>query len=156
MLAGMQGSRDRWLRLLAGSLRAACALEEPQLAELRRQFDRDLRFLVERVLRETREIVGAERLAAFAPLIAAAAERLGEERPDLRPWRCDHSPLEPSAAQVERWRALAALCLTASDSVRKRLTKDDGFAPKSPDKSVMLDLLLELGRSPDAARALAR
>ncbi len=50
LIAEMLPSRDRWLPLLAGRLRAASAIDEAQLASVRRHLDEDLRLLVTRVL----------------------------------------------------------------------------------------------------------
>ncbi|MEA3159255.1 MAG: hypothetical protein QOD95_803, partial [Gammaproteobacteria bacterium] len=45
LIAEMLPSRDRWLPLLAGRLQAASAIDEAQLASVRRHLDEDLRLL---------------------------------------------------------------------------------------------------------------
>ena len=76
------------------------------------------------------------------------------ERPDLAEWQLERSPLRPESGHIERWRGIAAMCLTKEGTLRKQLTKDEGFPPKCADKPLMLNLLSEFDRQPGALRAL--
>jgi ATP-dependent helicase/nuclease subunit A len=145
LIADMLGGRDRWLPLLAGRLRAASALGEEQLGEVRRHFDEDLNLLVTRVLLRARELLGEERVAALSPLMYAAAQSLGPSSP-MAPWFHSASALRPQAADAARWRSMARLLLTAEGALRRRVTVTDGFAPDSPDKPVLMGILAELAR----------
>jgi ATP-dependent exoDNAse (exonuclease V) beta subunit len=69
-------------------------------------------------------------------------------------WIADATPPRAGCADLPRWRAFAKLCLTADGKIRKSLTKNEGFAPQSPDKRVMVDLLQELDRHPAARQTL--
>jgi ATP-dependent helicase/nuclease subunit A len=155
LIAEMLPSRDRWLPLLAGRLRASSAIDEAQLRRVRRHFDEDLELLIARTLRAAAEALGAERIAALAPLLRAAAGRLNGTRPDMVDWQLDQSPLAPESRHIERWRGLAATCLTNASALRKRLTRTEGFPPQCADKSTMMDLLSEFERDPGLVRALA-
>ena len=154
LVAGMLSSRDRWLPLLAGRLRASSAIDEAQLRRVRQHFDEDLELLIARALRAAAEALGAERIAALSPLLRAAAGRLNGARPEMLDWQLDPSPLAAEPAHIERWRGLAATCLTNGSSLRRRLTKTEGFPPQCADKSTMMDLLSEFERDPRLLRAL--
>jgi ATP-dependent exoDNAse (exonuclease V) beta subunit len=160
LIAGMLPSRDRWLPLLAGGLQAASALDDARLARVREQFDQDLQLLVTRALIRAHATLGRELLGAVAPLMHGAARRLAAERPDkilpdLLEWIAGGTPPRADSADLPRWRAFAKLCLTGEGKIRKSLTKNEGFAPQSPDKTVMQDLLQELDRHPAARHTLA-
>jgi ATP-dependent helicase/nuclease subunit A len=154
LIAGMLPSRDRWLPLLAGRLQAASSLGEAQLGRVRQRFDEDLELLVTRTLRNAYEALGGERVAALSPLLRAAAQRLDDERADIAEWRLEQPPLQPDAKHVGRWRGMAALCLTNGSSIRKRLTKAEGFPPQCAEKPLMLELLAELANMPAALGTL--
>jgi ATP-dependent helicase/nuclease subunit A len=146
LIAEMLPSRDRWLPLLAGHLQAASALDERQLAGIRRQFDEDLALLVERVLLRAQELIGRENLAALSGLMHAAACRLDNGGP-LTVWRVDGARLRPGAQDVARWRAMAEL-LTTERGLRKIVTKAHGFPAGCADKAPMLGLLEQFDRDP--------
>ena len=148
LIAEMLPSRDRWLPLLAGRLKAAAALDAGQLLGLRQRFDQDLRLLVGRVIQRAHQTLGGELLAALAPILAGAANREPDEVPHLASWRNDSSPLRDEVEDAARWRAAAEMLLTASGNVRKTVTKSDGFPPRCADKPVMVDILLKLGEDP--------
>jgi ATP-dependent helicase/nuclease subunit A len=154
LLADMLSSRDRWLPLLAGRLRAAIAMDEARLAGVRAHFDEDLCLLVTRVLLRAQEVLGEERLAALSPLMRGAAQRLGNASP-MAAWLLDETPLRPEARDIARWRCVAKLLLTAEGSLRKRVTVAEGFPADSRDKPRMLDLLAEFERDAPAAEILA-
>jgi ATP-dependent helicase/nuclease subunit A len=154
LIAEMLPSRDRWLALLAGRLQAASALDERQLERVRRHFDEDLQLLVTRALGAAYDALGGERVAALSPVLRAAARRIELPPPEIAVWRSDQPALQPEPGQIERWRGLAAMCLTKDSALRKRLTKTEGFPPQCAEKPLMLQLLSEFAREPRALRAL--
>ena len=154
LIAEMLPSRDRWLPLLAGRLRAASAIDEAQLASVRRHFDEDLRLLVSRVLLRACEVLGREELAALSALVHGAAQRL--EDPAMAEWRQDPSPLRPVPEDAARWRCMAALLLTADRrGLRKTVTKAQGFPSGSAGKAAMLNLLEKFAEDSRVLDALA-
>jgi ATP-dependent exoDNAse (exonuclease V) beta subunit len=141
LIAEMLPSRDRWLPLLAGHLRAASAIDEAQLASVRRHFDEDLRLLVNRVLLRAGEVLGREEITALSSLVHGAARRL-EDPAAMAAWRQDASPLRASPEDAARWRGMAALLLRADGrGLRKTLDRRQGFPPGSADKTAILSLL---------------
>ena len=153
LIAEMLPSRDRWLPLLAGPLQATSALDEAQLRRLRQYFDEDLELLVRRVLLGAYDALGAEAVAALSPLLHAAAQRLEGEPTE---WARAHGPLTPEPRHIGRWRGIAALCLTNEFTLRKRLTRSDGFPPGCAERPLMMDLLAEFARDPKILRALGQ
>jgi ATP-dependent helicase/nuclease subunit A len=148
LIAEMLPSRDRWLPLLAGHLRAASAIDEAQLAGVRRHFDEDLRLLVARVLLRAHEVLGRENTAALSSLMHGAAQRL-EDQTRLAAWHQDASPLRATPDDAARWRCTAALLLRADGrALRKTVTKAQGFAPGSADKTSMLNLIERFAADP--------
>ena len=154
LIADMLPARDRWLPLLAGNLRAASALDDAQLATVRAHFDQDLRLLITRSLRRAQEVLGEERLEAACRLMPGAAQRLGDDAPELADWRADAGPLRPDAGDMSRWRGLAITWLTNDRALRKQVNKNQGFPPGCADKPAMEDLLRELDRDPQAVEIL--
>ncbi|HXC08875.1 MAG TPA: UvrD-helicase domain-containing protein [Steroidobacteraceae bacterium] len=154
MIAGMLRERDRWLPLLAGRLRAASALDEAQLEQVRRQFNEDLQLLVSRVLRRALETLGAERVSALSALAHGASRRMPADRRQLSDWLEDATPLRAQAADLARWRAAAWLTLTGQGEFRRRLTRNEGFPPQCADHAPMADLLEEFSRDPHARQVL--
>jgi ATP-dependent helicase/nuclease subunit A len=154
LIADLLPGRDRWLPLLAGRLQAASALDEAQLARVRRHLDEDLQLLVSRVLVRAHDVLGAERIASISRLVHGAALRMGAERRELSDWERDGSSLRADTADLARWWSVARLLLTGEGEFRKRLTKNEGFPPQSADKLPMSDLLLELDRDPGARQIL--
>ena len=155
LIAEMLPSRDRWLPLLAGRLQAASALDEPQLQRVRQHFDEDLELLITRTLRDASEALGGERIEALSRLLRIAAQRLDGRRPEMIEWQREHAPLLPEPGHIGRWRGMATLCLTNGDSLRKQLTKNEGFPPQCAEKAPMMNLLSEFEREPVVLRALA-
>jgi ATP-dependent helicase/nuclease subunit A len=154
LIAGMLRERDRWLPLLAGRLRAASALDDTQLEQVRRQFDEDLQLLVSRVLHRAFEALGAERISALSALAYGASQRMPADRRQLSDWLQDATPLRAQAADLARWRGAAWLMLTGQGEFRRRLTRNEGFPPQCADHSPMADLLEEFGRDPHARQVL--
>ncbi len=156
LIAEMLPGRDRWLPLLAGRLQAASALDEVQLRRVRQQFDEDLELLVTRALRGAHAALGDERIAALAPLLCAAAQRLEGRRAAIADWQFEQGPLRPDVRHLGRWRGMADACLTngSAPAVRRRLSRADGFPPQCAEKQPMLDLLSEFERDPKVLSAL--
>jgi len=145
-IVDMLGSRDRWLPLLVGGLRAASDVDAAALEHVRAEFDADLRYLVERGLAAAHAALGPERTAALARLATAAAQRLEPTNPALAAWRDASASLGGSADDLGRWRQLADFVLTRDGKVRSRVTKTQGFPVGCADKPAMTDLLTELAR----------
>ena len=141
LIAEMLPSRDRWLPLLAGRLRAASAIDEVQLASVRRHFDEDLRLLVSRVLLRAHEVLGKENIAVLSSLMRSAAQRLEDPTP-MAVWRQEANPLSSRPLDTARWRSMAALLLRADGrGLRKTVTKAQGFPAGNTDRTSMLSLI---------------
>ena len=154
LIAGMLPSRDRWLPLLAGHLRATNALDEAQLQLVRRHLDEDLRLLVSRALGVAAEAIGGERLEALSGFMHAAALRVENPDEGMLAWRANPTTLWPDPGHIARWRGVANTLLTNDATYRKRLTKNEGFPPQSTDKTPMMELIAEFDREPAVLRAL--
>jgi ATP-dependent exoDNAse (exonuclease V) beta subunit len=141
LLADMLATRDRWLPLLAGRLRAGEAISHAQLGLLRAHFDEDLALLMSRVLHRASALLGAERLALIADLMRRAARRVGAPSPDLLEWRVAGAGLSLQVEDIGRWRAFAQTVLTRSGAWRKSLDVRAGFPPGAPDKETMQELI---------------
>jgi ATP-dependent helicase/nuclease subunit A len=156
LIAEMLPSRDRWLPLLAGNLRAASSLDAAQLSSIRAHFDQDLRLLITRTLLRAQEILGAERLQAAGRLMQGAAQRLGHEAAQMAACREDATPLRAAADDVARWRGFAINVLTADGKkIRSRPTNTQGFPSGCAEKQEMQDLLDELGNIVSGCDVLA-
>jgi ATP-dependent helicase/nuclease subunit A len=154
LIAEMLPSRDRWLPLLAGRLQAASAIDEAQLASVRRHLDEDLRLLVTRLLLRAHEVFGKENTTALSSLMHGAAQRL-EDPTRLAGWREDASPLRDIPEDAARWRCMAALLLRADGrALRKTVNKAQGFPPGSADKTSMLSLIESFAADPRILDAL--
>jgi ATP-dependent helicase/nuclease subunit A len=141
LIAEMLPSRDRWLPLLAGRLRAASAIDEVQLASMRRHFDEDLRLLVHRVLLRACEVLGREDMTVLSSLMHGAARRLDDPTP-MAVWHQDASPLRAGPEDAARWRCMAAQLLRADGrGLRKTVDKRQGFPRGCADKATILGLL---------------
>jgi len=163
-IVGLLGSRDRWLPLLVGGLRAASDVDPAALESIRAEFDADLRYLVERGLAASASALGPERRSALARLAVGAAQRLEPTSTALAAWRAvagnegaaaneagtgsggATAGLGTRAGDLGRWRELADLVLTNEGKVRSRITKTQGFPVGCADKPEMMDLLDELAR----------
>jgi ATP-dependent exoDNAse (exonuclease V) beta subunit len=154
LIAGRLPSRDLWLPLLAGSLSPAAAAAPAHLLAVRRQFDADLRALVERSLVGAARALGAERLAALSAILHAAAREPAEAPPNLAAWREGAGTLQPTAADLPRWREALAIVLKVDGELRSTVTKLNGFPAQSRHKGPMQDLLQEWARDPSLAAVL--
>ena len=154
LISSMLPSRDRWLPLLAGRLKATHALDEVQLQQVRRHLDEDLTLLVSRALSVAAEAIGEEHLEALSNLMHAAARRLEGPSDSMVAWQGDGSVLRADSGDSSRWRGVAAMMLTNEGAYRKRLTKNEGFPPQCADKPRMLDLIAEFDRATAVLRSL--
>ena len=152
LIAEMLPSRDRWLPLLAGRLRAASAIDEARLASVRRHFDEDLRLLVSRLLLRADEVLGRDNTAALSSLMHGAAQRI--EDPAMAVWRQDASPLRAAPEDAARWRGMAAQLLTADRRLRKSVDKRQGFPAGCADKVLIVSLLEKFAEDPRILEAL--
>lgn len=155
LIVEMLPQRDRWLPFLVGHLHAAVEMDEGQLAHVRARFDEDLGLLVRRELTRAHGILGGEFLAALGPCLYAAARNSGATRVELVPWQADPSPLGADLRDLGRWRAVAAVLLTAGNKIRKRVDRTFGFPPACVEKELIQSLLEELERRDAAADAVA-
>ena len=153
LISQMLPSRDRWLPQLAGGLQISRSLDDAQLRRVRQLFDEDLALLVSRALSRAYDCIGKERIGALSRLMRGAAARV-EQPSVLSEWQAGGGELAAKAAHVGRWRALAAVLLTGKGTLRRNLTKNEGFPEKSADKAQMLDLIAELNRDPSVLPAL--
>ncbi len=145
LIATLLPSRERWLPLLVGSLHAASSLSDIQLIKLRQQFDQDLAIVITRVLAQAYDLLG-EKIAVIAELVHRAALRLGPDRGGCLAWRETASSLCEDISDIARWRSLANFFLTGKGEYRKRWTVTEGFPPGCADRTLVLDLLIELER----------
>ena len=60
-----------------------------------------------------------------------------------------HWTLKPNLTETESWIALSNLLLTKEGNLRKAVDIRSGFAPKDPNKSLMLSALMELDSHPE-------
>ncbi len=65
----------------------------------------------------------------------------------------DHLP-KPVLEDEAHWRALATLCMTKDDSIRKKVDKNLGFPPTSPHKKAFLNELERFANDPILIHAL--
>ena len=159
LIAGMLGSRDRWLPLLAGRLQAASALDATQLQRVRQHLDEDLQLLIARVLIRAKDILGPEKIATLSRLAYGAAQRAataaGSVPADDFGWSSDRTGLRADTADLARWRGVVRLLLTREGGFRKRLTTKEGFPSQCADKPAMMDVLQELEGDPRTRPVLA-
>jgi ATP-dependent helicase/nuclease subunit A len=154
LIADMLPSRDRWLRLLVGRLQAASALDEPQLARVRRHFDEDLALLVTRALQNAHDALGGAIIADVSALLRGAARRVGAERPEWNAWAAERPPLRPHPSDLDRWRALADVFLTKGNKLRRRFTRTEGFPAQCAEHSPMTSLLEDFAQRPQILSSL--
>jgi ATP-dependent exoDNAse (exonuclease V) beta subunit len=157
LLADMLATRDRWLPLLVGRLRAGEAISCAQLELLRAHFNEDLALLMSRVLHRACALIGAERLPMIADLMRGAARRASSPNPDLLEWRVEGAGLSLRVEDIGRWRAFAQTVLTKGGAWRKSLDVRAGFPPGTADKETMQELISVLKddvRTSDVLREL--
>lgn len=143
LLAAMLARRDQWLRhAIAGHSREAA--------------EAGIAALVANDLAAAARAIDEHRQQRLMPVARYAA---GNLRPDhaLAPLRDWMAPLAPTADDLPRWRALAALLLT-KDAPRKRVDVRLGFPPKEskPQQETLFGVIAELTAADAAALARVR
>jgi ATP-dependent helicase/nuclease subunit A len=147
--------RNEWLQHLLHSLRITEELSADAAAEIRREFDGDLRALIERAITPAREMIGDERLGQLGALMRGAAGRIEDPSPDWLLWRDDARGTRGVADDVGRWRAIAALLTTQGGSWRKSFDARVGFPAKHPDKDRINVLAATLSDNAALCEAIA-
>ncbi len=156
LVAGMLAHRDQWLRHLTGN-------DEPRN---RQRLEAALQHIIVAALARAREAFPAEHKTKLVELLHFASDRLG---PDSALAACRELDDLPPATitALPCWHALADWLLTAQGSLRKSITKNQGFPPKSAGstaeerarfeamKLAMKDLLEALQQQQIFADALA-
>ncbi len=144
LLASMLARRDQWLRHALGP-------------RLREEAEEALATLIDRDLQCAASFLDGPTQAALMPLACYAANNLPGDSPlaALLGWR---TPLSGISDELPQWRALRHLLLTGSGTLRKKLTKGEGFPPKVSEsqKNALSEILDGLAGRPGATAVLAR
>lgn len=127
-LADMLSKRDQWMPLLEES-RDRDALEE----NLQSAIQQELSSLVKAM-----PVAWAEQLAEGVRL---AADALNQSSPghavvELLDW--DGEPIEAELENLPQWKGLSELLLTATGTLRKTMTVNNGCPPKSRQKEILM------------------
>jgi ATP-dependent exoDNAse (exonuclease V) beta subunit len=145
LLVSMLGRRDQWLqhaaRVDGGVLRA--------------EVEAGFAALIERELARAADLLDAGWQARLMPLARFAAANGPDTLVPLLDWQL---LLSAQLADLDTWRSLAVLLLTAEGGFRKALNKNIGFpAGKefADQKAAMSELLAELAAVPGLESALA-
>lgn len=128
LIADMLASRDQWLPLLGSGADAQQLLDH-----LNEALEEDLKRLA--------SLMPSDWSAALAPSISRAAANLaaGNESMDLsalQDWQGE--PLGIEAHDLDQWQALARILLTSANTLRRTVTKKQGFEAKSDYKENFL------------------
>ena len=129
LLVDMLGFRDQWLPVVSDPAGAMQAVME----SLAQAMDDDIV--------RVGELMPQGWASSLAPIARLAASTLldpasgNDDDYPLLDW--DGNPLAPYFTDIARWKALARLLLTAKGQLRSRLTKNEGFPPKSAHKDAM-------------------
>jgi ATP-dependent helicase/nuclease subunit A len=118
LIAEMLPRRSEWLPNL------------PQLSgeELAPRIEESLADIVTDELAQAAARLPADFLLQASQLARFAAQHIDSERePDIAQWRGASHPLAASVDDLPRWRGIAALALTANNTARQKLTKNEGF-----------------------------
>ena len=149
LLALMLATRAHWLpRVLGGTTpdlgaRVRASLE----AVLRRELTAAAASLPPELRTE------AQALAAHA---ATSLAQRGEDDASVRAWLAPGATLGTTPADLERWRLLAAMALTARNEWRRSITVRNGFAPQpAAMKQRMLKWIEAATDTPGVLEALA-
>ncbi len=127
MIVAMLPRRDQWLRHITGPRDDRARCEEA------------LRELTDHGLRRARVLIDPDLQLELTALLAHASAALRDSPADsaMRSWTgCRHFP-DPVSAQLPAWQAMADALLTADGDWRKRITVQQGFAPKTAEKKRM-------------------
>ncbi|HZW59889.1 MAG TPA: 3'-5' exonuclease, partial [Woeseiaceae bacterium] len=151
-LARMLGTRDQWLSIIGSG-------EGGANDRVRQALERAIAAQVNAQLARTRDAVASACGTELLALARYAGDRLsagGGEAHALGRLETDRWP-GTDADKLPQWQALAALLLTQSGSVRKRVNRNDGFPPGDQgQKSDFEGLLTALAAEPAAAAELGR
>ncbi|GAA4409370.1 nuclease [Advenella faeciporci] len=129
LLVDMLGFRDQWLQVVndpAGAMQAV-------MESLAQAMDEDIA--------RVSGLMPMGWADTLAPIARMAASTLADPAAGhyddypLLDW--DGSPLLPYFTDIGRWKALARLLLTGKGQLRSRLTKNEGFPPKTAHKDAM-------------------
>ena len=151
MLVSMLQKRDQWLRQLVGQRPDRVAME------------RALRHIVEATLKDTLHALSREDASELADCAGYASSNLDELRLDggladrmiemLIPpaeragwWRLSGGLPDKNAGDLNGWKFVVELCLTAAGEWRKTINKNQGFPPGVADKQMKGRFQTLLGR----------
>jgi ATP-dependent helicase/nuclease subunit A len=126
---------DQWMhleRLIAEMLprRSEWLPSLPQLSgeELVPRIEHSLAEIVADELAQCAARLPADFLLQASQLARFAAQHVDAERePDIANWRDGARPLVADVRDLARWRGIATLALTADNTARQKLTKNEGF-----------------------------
>lgn len=129
LLVDMLGFRDQWLQVVndpAGAMQAV-------MESLAQAMDEDIAWVSGLM-----PMGWADTLAPIARMAASTlADPAAGHYDDYPLLDWDGSPLSPYFTDIGRWKALARLLLTGKGQLRSRLTKNEGFPPKTAHKEAM-------------------
>ena len=152
-LSRMLRTRDQWLPFVRHR-----ELGEEEAAELRRGFERSLAAVIQRRLEHLQRLVPDPLAQQLPELAGYAVENLrnsGEEESPVCALGLNPSLPNAEPRHLVRWQALADFVLTGTGSVRKTVTKNQGFPPGDDgQKAQMLELLETLADKAAFASAL--
>ena len=128
LLVDMLGFRDQWLPVVndpAGAMQVV-------MESLAQAMDEDIA--------RVSGLMPMGWASSLAPMTRMAASTLADpaganDDYPLLDW--DGTPLLPYFTDIARWKALARLLLTGKGQLRSRLTKNEGFPPKTEHKDAM-------------------
>ena len=153
-LTRMLRTRDQWLPFVGGE-----EMTDEESDRLRRHVESSLAGIVRARLERLVALVPGD-LAAELPALAgyAVATLRTSGEPDHAVCELGIEPTMPTSDpdDLGRWRAVAEFLLTGQGTVRKTVTKAQGFPPKgdSGEKARMLELLASLADKTEFAAAL--
>lgn len=139
LLVALLPVREKWLRVLGG----ASVPDRGDLERVLRDLVDDELAVAAESLRQAIVEAGSTE-SGFAGLIDFAAHAV---KPDSKVAACKGLTALPDASAdcLDQWAGVAELLLTAKGEARKKVTKNDGFPAKTPEKEAMARLLEALG-----------
>ena len=151
-LARMLATRDQWLPFVGSGL-----VNEEEINELRRRFERSLEFVVVQHLERTRAAVPAGVTPELTSLACYASSKLREIGQTDHPVAVfsDNGDLPcTNPAALPEWLGIAELLLTRQGEWRKRVNKNQGFPPGDGGQKDALHELLQSLNDDDLCRKL--
>ncbi len=146
LIAGMLPRRAEWLPNL------------PQLSgeALVPRVEASLTAIVTEELAEAAGVFSADFILLASVLAHFASQHVdATAKPDLARWRDAAAALDVQIADLPRWRAIAALALTAKGTLREKLNKNDGIPAGNPRGKVLTNDWFERLRLMDQPQAEA-